>query len=162
MTHEWHMNDITHTVQRELTLGGLQLTFLFCIANDFGQRKQFRRLLVVANCLNSVLQTLHLLHKFNRWRLPPHWIHQFLPYVHVYTWTIPVLFWLFPYYAHWHEVPIILKIYAHIISAGLSIVDDIFTQIVWGLDRYLIMVGEAWARRDRPRSTFMWIMNCFL
>ena len=47
------------------------------------------------------------LHKFSRWRLPPN---SFRTCLHVYTWTIPVLFRLFPYYARWQEVPIILKI----------------------------------------------------
>ena len=46
------MNDITHTAQKDLMLGRLQLPFLLCdSSNDFGQRKWFRRLLLVAKLL---------------------------------------------------------------------------------------------------------------
>ena len=46
------MTSHSHTVQRELTLGGLRSTFLLRdSSNVFGQRERFRRLLVVVELL---------------------------------------------------------------------------------------------------------------
>ena len=102
---QWHMNDITHTVQKDLMLGRLQLPFLLCDSSD-----DFRRLLLVAKLLELCSLDSSSAPQVQQMTTAPHWIHQFPPCLHVCMWTTPDLFRLFPYYARWQEVPIILKI----------------------------------------------------
>ena len=111
---QWHMNDITHTAQKDLTLGRLQLPFLLCdSSNDFGQRKWFRRLLLVAKLLELCSLDSSSAPQVQQMTTAPRWIQQFPLCLHVCTWTTPDLFRLFLYYARWQESLLFLKSCPH-------------------------------------------------
>ena len=107
MTHEWH-----HTYSPE-RVNARQVAIDLLLrdsSDDFGKHERFRRLLVVAELLELCSSDSSSAPQVQQMTTARRWIYRFPPCLHVYTWTIPVLFWLFLYYARWQEVPIILKI----------------------------------------------------